>query len=68
MRAIFVEPPDLLNRRLRTRTVGGVGAGGWGLETPGYPIRRHRMRSAQYSGFLRWCATATMSTPDSLAL
>ena len=29
----------LLNRPLRTRMVGGVGAGGWRLETSGYPIR-----------------------------
>ena len=32
----FVERADLLNRPLRTRTVGGVG--GWGLEAPGYHL------------------------------
>ena len=35
----FVAHANLLNRPLRTRTVGGVGAGG--RETPGYPISRH---------------------------
>ena len=38
-RHYFVKRANLLNRPLRTRTVGG-GGGGRELETPAYPIRR----------------------------
>ena len=47
-----------MNRPLRTRMVGGVG--GWGLETPGYPIRRPGGDTPDGSGcdgkFLAHCA------------